>query len=53
MKYYCIRVVEASSIGEACDKVIEGDFVEDDELSDAVMTEEELIEVLKYIKSDK
>lgn len=27
MKYYYIRAVEASSIGEACDKVIEGDLL--------------------------
>lgn len=46
MKYYSIRVVGASSIGEACEKVIEGDFVEDDDLSDAVMTEEELLDAL-------
>lgn len=37
MKYYSIRVVEADSANEAIEKVIDGDFIVTDELSDVVI----------------
>jgi hypothetical protein len=46
MKYYSIRVIEAESQEEAIEKIQDGEFLEEDELCDEVLTADELLERL-------
>ena len=46
MKYYNIRVVEASSQEEAVDKICDDDFLDQHDLCDVVLTISELLSKL-------
>lgn len=50
MKYYSVRVVEASGEREAVEKVRQAEFLESDPLCDRVLDSDRLIELLNYRK---
>jgi len=48
-KYYSIRVVEANSLDEAINAIMDEEFCEDDELCDAVLTKKQAYESFNKI----
>ena len=48
--YYSIRVVKAKNQKKAIEKICDEKFIEDHDLSDKVLTEEELKTILNKVK---
>ncbi len=49
INYYSIRVVKAKNVSDATDKVIDGEFDEEDDICDRILTAEQIKEVFSKL----